>query len=396
MIDALKSLSIMGYYGNQNCGDEAILTALLAGLKKKLPEAEYVVLSSDPEFTKTEYGVNSVADILPPNRRRHLICSLGRNRRSFIKAVRVATASDVLIVGGGGLLFDRPEGNKHLLEFLGKIAFARRKGMRIVFLGVGVGPLYHLSSKRAVVKLLSQAELIVLREAASKELLLSAGLEHSHIHVAGDLGFLLEPTDSGGVKDIMNRLKLSSDRRPVVAICLRGTDAMKPSVTEAVAGLVRYLQTNHSARIWFLPFQFFGGDDDRPGLASLKKLFSDQDSVDFIDQPLGVKELNGLISQADLLVGQRFHSLVFAASHSKPFIGISYHPKVSRLFQQLEREDLSVELNEIEPDSLISRFDLMWAERESIVSQVKQLYDSQRSQAENNFELFFSHFGISR
>lgn len=384
----------MGYYGNQNAGDEAILTALLAGLRQKLPEAEYVVLSSDPEFTAAQYRVSSVEDILPPSRTKHLVCTLGRNRRNFQRAVRVATASEILIVGGGGLIFDRPQGNGHLLEFLGKIAFAQRKGMKTALLGVGVGPLHHLSSKRAVVKTLSRTDLIVVREKASKALLLEAGLEHPELHVAGDLGFLLEPTDQSGVEDIMNRLDLFSDQRPLVTICLRGADAEKPVVYQAVERLCRHLLANHGAQIWFLPFQFSGGDDDRPGLESLKMSLADQQSITFIEQPLSPTELHAIISRVDVMVGQRFHSLVFAAAHSKPFIGISYHPKVSRLFQRFERTDLCVDLNRIEPDSLVNRLDLLLADKEDIVAKVRQLYAQQCSEAAKNFELFFSYFKI--
>jgi hypothetical protein len=43
-------------------GDEAILTARLAWLRRTVPELKPVVLSEDPDFTEREHGVASLAE----------------------------------------------------------------------------------------------------------------------------------------------------------------------------------------------------------------------------------------------------------------------------------------------------------------------------------------------
>ena len=51
---------IAGYHGFGNCGDEAILQAMTANIRAMAKDVEITALSYNPEFTKTEYGINSV------------------------------------------------------------------------------------------------------------------------------------------------------------------------------------------------------------------------------------------------------------------------------------------------------------------------------------------------
>jgi polysaccharide pyruvyl transferase WcaK-like protein len=392
--DWMRKIAILGYYGNRNSGDEAILASLLSGLRHKIPTAELTVLSSDPDFTTATHNVNSLPEILPATIWRHLICSVGPSRKRYRTALDLILQSELLIVGGGGLIFDRVESNRYLLEFLAKIDYLCRKNIHLALIGVGVGPLHFESSRRAVVRTLSQARLIVVRESASKSLLEDIGLSHENMFVAGDLGVLLEPIGEKRVHDLMNEIGLRRSESLTVAVCLRGEDARRPTLQTSLERLCRYLTTKYQASIWFLPFQFAGGDDDRPGLAKLKSTLSDQGNIKFVDKFLTPAEIHGLIGQTDFVVGERFHSLVFASANSKPFVGISYHAKVARLFQMMNREDLVVNLDDIDEGSLVDRFDRAWNDKTGTIADVIHLYKNMAKQAQLNFDLIADHFSV--
>ena len=85
-MESSKRITISGYYGYGNLGDEAILESLIGSLHKRFGSAlEIVVLSNDPERTEREHGVNAVS------------------RWNPIKILLTLYNSEVLISGGGGL-----------------------------------------------------------------------------------------------------------------------------------------------------------------------------------------------------------------------------------------------------------------------------------------------------
>ena len=92
MVTTSKKLVISGYYGFNNSGDEAVLKSILTALQEESQRSnvtiEPIVLSINPEWTTSMYGVRAV-------------------HRMKLKEVREALKeSDGLISGGGSLLQD--------------------------------------------------------------------------------------------------------------------------------------------------------------------------------------------------------------------------------------------------------------------------------------------------
>ena len=56
-----KHILIVGYYGFQNSGDEAILRVLLSDLRQVDADLSICVLSGNPEFTRRCFGVEACA-----------------------------------------------------------------------------------------------------------------------------------------------------------------------------------------------------------------------------------------------------------------------------------------------------------------------------------------------
>ena len=56
----MSNILISGYYGFNNAGDEALLTAILASLYAIEPEADITVISGNPSETTTKHRVKSL------------------------------------------------------------------------------------------------------------------------------------------------------------------------------------------------------------------------------------------------------------------------------------------------------------------------------------------------
>ena len=73
-------ISILGYFGYANTGDEAILSCMLIKLRELNLNADFVVYSGNPEETTRIYNVAAVHNILPTSFKTSLIRSLGNCR----------------------------------------------------------------------------------------------------------------------------------------------------------------------------------------------------------------------------------------------------------------------------------------------------------------------------
>ena len=83
-----RSILIAGYYGFGNAGDEAILAAMLGELRVLRPDLDLAVASGDPAATAARHGVRAVA------------------RDDLTAVIAAIRASDLVILGGGGLFQD--------------------------------------------------------------------------------------------------------------------------------------------------------------------------------------------------------------------------------------------------------------------------------------------------
>lgn len=53
-----------------------------------------------------------------------------------------------------------------------------------------------------------------------------------------------------------------------------------------------------------------------------------------------------IIKEASILIGARYHSIVFALNQSVPFIALSYEHKISGLLERLKRSDVCIDITE--------------------------------------------------
>ena len=91
---------ISGYYGFDNCGDEAVLLAMIHCLKTHRPDVRITVLSDNPKKTQEMYGVKAVNRWKPLN-------------------IALAIFSCNLLISGGGSLLQDATSSRSLRYYLG-------------------------------------------------------------------------------------------------------------------------------------------------------------------------------------------------------------------------------------------------------------------------------------
>jgi len=195
-----KKIVLSGYYGFSNCGDEGVLSSIVAGLKSRL-SGEITVLSASPEDTSKLYDVNAVP------------------RYSLGEVSRAIRDCDLLISGGGSLIQDATS-MRSLIYYLSVIAMAKHYGRKIMVLGQGIGPLRRPVSQRLAARTLNGVDLITVRDAPSAQLLNQIGVTKPSIHVTADPTFALQPCSDTDACKLLQEAGIG-DGEDVVAISLR-------------------------------------------------------------------------------------------------------------------------------------------------------------------------------
>ena len=127
-------IGIVGNYGNDNNGDEAILLSIVKQVTStfNIGSEQLTVFSNNPEQTAKRYGVSSFP----------LYYKNGNAVKTFFKTYRknkeIVKTFDLLIIGGGGILMDL---YKREAPLYGSYAMmAKNSNTPYVIYGCGAGP----------------------------------------------------------------------------------------------------------------------------------------------------------------------------------------------------------------------------------------------------------------
>ncbi|MEI7772068.1 MAG: polysaccharide pyruvyl transferase family protein, partial [Chloroflexales bacterium] len=372
---SLQQILMLGAYGQNNLGDDALLEVCLAQLRA----SRLVVNSAQPEQTRRRYGVDAVATYTTwPRFRRPL--ALYR--------------SDAIVFGGGSLLKEIEGGTiARLLYFLRiflVLIFARLLGRPTAMLGVGIGPLsrplYRWLSCRAA----NLTDLICVRDRESHDLLVEIGVRRP-IHTTADLVFSLEAhhNDDGGERMFGDGQALTEPlpSSPTVAVIPRYS--LSAAQVAALAAACDHLADTYGARVQLIPFQtgYAARYDDlvvtRAVLAQMRR--ADAAEVLVAETPAVALEA---IGQADLVLSARLHGLIFAAIRGVAVVALDYEVKVRSFMAEIGQQAMSLSLADLEAGGLPAVLDTAWAQRQAASASIRAQFSALRTRSRQNFTHF--------
>lgn len=307
-------IALSGYYGFDNAGDEALLSAITSSVRELAPEAEFVVFSGNPGNTSKVHGIPAVY------------------YKSPFKVMRSLMNSDLLISGGGSIFQDITSG-RSLPYYIGVVALAKLIGRPVMFYAQGVGPINRQLSKFLMRLVGNRVNLISLRDQESARLLQEIGVTRPPVMITADPVLALQP----GTSDQENIAACCSvwgiGNKPLICVSVRHWPALDGYQQELARVLDRLAGCGYT--ILFVPMAW---PEDIPESRLIMSLMEENSSI--VDRKLNSKELLALIGRSEMLLGMRLHALIFAASQGVLFAGISYDPKVEAFLHSYGLEPL--------------------------------------------------------
>lgn len=237
----------------------------------------------------------------------------------------------VFVKGGGFLHSYGKITDAYVMYFqLFDALLANRLGIKVYILPNSIGPLKNGLAKRIVTHVLKNASLVYVRESESQKFLKSIGIDSI---LSPDLGFYLKPSDIDFKTYLLER-GVPIGTKKNIAITLRPYRFDGSNHPEALYNnyVVQFeniinslLSKNFSVSLIAHTLGPSAHENDSIPLLEIYKKFEDSKDVLYLyDKNLTSKDVEKIYSYYDLVIGTRFHSVIFALNVNTPSIAIAY------------------------------------------------------------------------
>ena len=342
-----QQIGISGSYGGANLGDEAILQGMIGELRSSAP-CEITVFTRSSADTLQRHGVEHAVEV-------H---ELTRDRaRSEVQKL------DLLILGDGGILYDRD-----VELYLREVMLAHELGIPVFVYAVSAGPLETRSAREAVQQGLGQAAVITVRDRQGKRLLEDVGVTNE-IHVTADPALLIQPEPLP--EDCLLHEGLADNKR-LAAFSVREPGPAAPDIDEEhyhslLANAADFIVERLEADVIFVPLERVR--DTRNAHAVMARMrWPTRAAVLRGHYTSG--QLVSLLARVDFALGMRLHFLIFAALAHIPFVALPYASKVTGFIESLEMS--MPPLKSINAGRLIAYIDRCWDSREDLRRRIQE------------------------
>lgn len=339
-------IGISGSYGGMNLGDEAILDGILTRLRETVP-ADVAVFSRNPSDTRARHAVERVVAV------REL------TRKEIAPEIRDL---DLLILGGGGILYDQ-DAETHLRE----VFLAQESGVPVMIYAISAGPLRTPGARQAVRTALNAAVVVSVRDRQGYRLLEDVGVTRE-IHLTADPALLIRPETLP-----IEAVKAEGVRfdRHLVGFSVREPGPAAPDIDPEeydalLANAADFVVERPDTDVVFVPMESTDIRHSHAAVAHMK--YAARGEV--LRQRYSHRQVLDLIGRFEFAVGMRLHFLIFAALQGTPFTAFPYASKVTGLI-----EDLGMEmppLGSVGIGQLLARIDRSWDTRGEIRERIRQ------------------------
>lgn len=349
---------ISGYYGFKNSGDDSILKAMIASLKRLKPGINIVALSNTPEETEKEYGVKSV-------------------HRFNIPAIYMNLRRAKLLISGGGSLIQDVTSDKSLAYYLGIISLGKMCGTKVMLYANGIGPIQNPNNYKRVAKAIDGVRLITLREESSLEELRTMGADVSEAVITADPAFTLKAAEDSEIMLALNAAGMPSGAK-YFCVSVRPWKNNSPDFERVIAGVCEEVIARYKLVPVFIPMQ--SAKDTEISERILSKIPS---GGYLLRGALAPEDILGIVGGAEFVIGMRLHTLIYSAKMSTPVIGLIYDPKIEAVMKSLN-QIYAVPVSSPNPLTLRRQIDEIMKNRDKISEELKHVSEKVTAAAEQN------------
>ncbi len=278
-------LTLVGYYGYDNLGDDLLLLSSLTLLE----EIEF----SGPVFLPAATPVEKVSGRFPEKLDIRII------KRFDPRELAMAIGRSVMTVFGGGNLLQDCTSWRSFIYYYGLARYTLRKGKPLLFLSQGFGPVEHRSNKKALDRILSNPLTSgVMRDDCSFQHFYSLS---KNVHPGTDYGpyYLFK-------KEILPKRRRSETGLAVIVL-KNGTK---------VDDVLKALKLNNMTAVCAIGFHNHHDEEKRRELEEKARV----NGFKIYKTSTDMEGVIDIFNSAQLIITERLHGAILAISMGIPFV----------------------------------------------------------------------------
>lgn len=336
-----KNAVICGYYGNDNLGDEMLLSNIIFGLREQKPELQFSVISSDKRKTAREHCINAIG------------------KYSIGKIVKELRESGNLIFGGGNIFQDKTSVRSfRYYAFIAKLA--RKNGCKVILMGNGIGPINNKKCKEKLKKIILSADYISLRDKESYEYVKS--FKEDNVYLTGDLVTDTIPgkTEEPGGCFVLFPKEGKYDKTKL-------------------ASCINELKERMGLECLIIPL------NKKQDTKVAKYLCESADSL--MEEKKDEFDILELLKNVSFTISMRLHGSVLSANVNVPFISIYDDPKLPNFAKDISDDfkTMCISYEEINEENLINAAKYAQYNRDSVAKNLDEAYLLRKKNVEGDF-----------
>ena len=431
----VERIGVFGHVGNENLGDEAIISAVIQNIKSRCPKAQIYGFTCNPADTEKRHNITAFpirrlgnptrsskesptsksSETLPMFRERIksrlkslpvVWVSLKAIKKSWkilfgmfgvvcepkflVQCYRNLKGIDLLIIAGSQQLIDYVGGPwAHPYTLFKWVLLARAVKAKVAFVSVGAGPIRSSLGRFFATNSLLLANYHSYRDETSRAFVETLGVSGPNM-VFPDLVYSLQV-------DAPARTRSGGPCLPIVGInpvpfsdeqYWLGANAQQYDIyIDKLASFALWV-IQRGYRVLFFPTQLHL---DPPVIADIKKVMQAKTNSDIeqsiVDEPIhSFDDLVSAIRLTDIVVATRFHGVVIPYLLNRPVLGIAYQKKTMDLMAQMGQSDYVVDIISFDVDSLKTRFISMESRSSAIKDEIQRKQPAFKQALQNQYD----------
>ncbi len=385
----MKKICVLGNFSGRNAGDAAILGGLLEDISALYDDLHFLVPTIKPDFVSKNFSKYNVRPIsLMPWRLSLKILGL---------PVLTSTLGSEIILVTDAILFDRKLFNpvhNYLFTLSYVLPLAKRRGIPVIIYNMSLGPVKTALGKRCLRRILDCAELIIVRDTVSEDLVREFGGLEKKLRIGADCALNVVQSSNECLKEIMREEGIFTGDKPTVGFNVNSyLDAFVRGTRKGIGKetFLRIMSTvidrtidkfkTDAVLVITQPMDL--------GIAGeLLRGLKNRNSIKLISNSrYSHNDIAKVLSRLEIFTGMRTHSLIMASAAGTPVAGIVAYPKNRGYLRSIGMGDQLIEFTDFSEENLWKLVERTWNNREELRRRLAPAIEREKAKARKSAEL---------